>query len=158
MTEKRIIKKYPNRRLYDTEISRYITLEDVKGLVLEGIDFTVIDVKTNDDLTRNILIQIIAEQEHGEHPIFSANALTRIIHSYGKSNQFFLSDYLNKCLEIYEQQQSAFQDHIRQISDSIDDMSEMTESNIKFWKRITDNFFKSERILPSETETDKKKN
>ena len=155
MSEPRTIKKYPNRRLYDTEISRYITLEDVKRLILEGIEFTVVDVRSNDDLTRNILIQIIAEQEHGEHPIFSAKALTRIIHSYGKSNQYFLSDYLNKCLEIFEQQQDAFQEHIRQFSDSIEDISDVTEKNLKFWKRITDNFFTPDRILPSELDDDK---
>ena len=152
MSDLRIIKKYPNRRLYDTEISSYITIEDVKKLVLDDKDFRVVDVKTNDDLTRNILIQIIAEQEHGDQPIFSANALTRIIHAYGKSNQYFLSDYLNKCLEIFDQQQTAFQNHMKQLSDSIEDMSELTETSMKFWKRITDNFFKPDRILPSELE------
>lgn len=150
MTEKRIIKKYPNRRLYDTEISRYITLEDVKKLVLEGTEFTVIDVKTNEDLSRNILMQIIAEQEHGEHPIFSAKALTKIIHTYGRTNQYFLSDYLNRCLDVFEKQQEVFQDHIRQLSDSIGDISDITDSNLGFWKRITDNFFRPERILPSD--------
>lgn len=152
MSDKRIIKKYPNRRLYDTGISSYITLEDVKILVLKGINFTVVDVKTNEDLTRSILMQIIAEQEHGENPIFSTNALTRIILTYGKTNQYFLSDYLLKCLEIYEQQQSAFQEHVKQLSDSIEDMSEITESNLKVWKKITDNFFKPERILPEDPE------
>lgn len=150
MSDKRIIKKYPNRRLYDTGISSYITLDDVKKLVLKGIDFTVVDVRTNEDLTRPILMQIIADQEHGENPIFSTNALTRIILTYGKTNQFFLSDYLSKCLEIYEQQQSVFQEHVKQLSDSMEDMTELTDSNLKVWKRITDNFFKQERILPEE--------
>lgn len=154
MSDKRIIKKYPNRRLYDTGISSYITLEDVKKLVLKGVDFTIIDVKSNEDLTRSILMQIIAEQEHGENPIFSTNSLTRIILAYGKSNQYFLSDYLSKCLEIYEQQQSAFREHVKQLSDSIDDMTEFTESNLKVWKKITDNFFKQERVLPKEPDND----
>ena len=154
MSDKRIIKKYPNRRLYDTGISSYITLEDVKKLVLKGIDFTVVDVKSNEDLTRPILMQIIAEQEHGENPIFSTNALTRIILTYGKTNQYFLSDYLSQCLEIYEQQQSAFREHVKQLSDSMEDMTELTESNLKVWKQITDNFFKQERILPKDTEND----
>ena len=152
MSDIRIIKKYPNRRLYDTGISSYITLEDVKKLVLKEVDFTVVDVKTNEDLTRSILMQIIAEQEHGDNPIFSANALTRIILAYGKTNQYFLSDYLAKCLEIYEQQQSAFQEHVKQLSDSIEDMSELTDQNLKIWKTITDNFFKQESMLPPEPE------
>lgn len=154
MTEKRIIKKYPNRRLYDTGISSYITLEDVKNLVMNEIEFTVIDVKTNEDLTRTILMQIISEQEHGENPIFSANTLTSIILAYGKTNQHFLKDYLSRCLEIFEQQQSAFQDQIKQLSNSIGDINEITEHNLKIWKNITDNFFKQERILPSEPESD----
>jgi len=154
MTEKRIIKKYPNRRLYDTGISSYITLEDVKKLVMKGIGFTVVDVKTNEDLTRTILMQIISDQEHGEHPIFSTNTLTRIILAYGKTNQHFLEDYLSRCLEIFEQQQSVFQDHIRQLSNSFGDMTEITEHNLNIWRKITDNFFKQERILPSEPESD----
>ena len=154
MTEKRIIKKYPNRRLYDTGISSYITLEDVKKLVIKGIDFTVLDVKTNEDLTRTILMQIISEQEHGEHPIFSANVLTRIILAYGKTNQYFLSDYLSRCLEIFEQQQSVFQEHVRQLSDTIGDMTEFTETNLNIWKKITDDFFKQESILPLEPDRD----
>lgn len=157
MTEKRIIKKYPNRRLYDTGISRYITLDDVKKLVMQGIDFTVVDVKTHEDLTRTILMQIISEQEHGEHPMFSANALTRIILTYGKNNQHFLSDYLSRCLEIFEQQQAVFQEHVNKFSDSIEDMSELTERNLKIWKKITDNFFKQDLILPADKDGDGQK-
>ena len=154
MVEKRIIKKYPNRRLYDTGISSYITLEDVKNLVMNGIDFTVIDVKTKEDLTRPILMQIISEQESGEHPIFSANALTRIILAYGKTNRYFLADYLSRCLEVFEQQQSMFQEHVRQLSDSIGDLTEITEHNLKIWKNITDSFFKQGQIVSSKTNRD----
>ena len=87
MTDKRIIKKYPNRRLYDTEISKYITLEDVKKLVLSGVDFCVKDVKTDEDLTRNILLQIISEQEHDGDPMFSTQTLTQLIRFYGNAYQ-----------------------------------------------------------------------
>ena len=154
MAEKRTIKKYPNRRLYDTGISSYITLENVKNLVMNGIDFTVIDVKTNEDLTRQVLMQIISDQESGEHPIFSANTLTRIILAYGKTNQHFLADYLSQCLEVFEQQQSVLQEHVRQLSDSIGDLTEITEHNLKVWKNITDSFFKQGRILSSKTNRD----
>ena len=79
MAKKRIIKKYPNRRLYDTERSKYITLEDIRKLVLENQEFIVRDVKTEEDLTRIILLQIIIEQEDDGEPLFSAQALAHII-------------------------------------------------------------------------------
>lgn len=87
MSESRIIKKYPNRRLYDTVESRYITLADVRRLVVERIDFTVIDKKTQADITRSILLQVIAEQEHGAQPIMSREFLSQVIRSYGTSVQ-----------------------------------------------------------------------
>ena len=79
LTDMRIIKKYPNRRLYDTEISKYIVLEDVRKLVLDGVEFCVTDVKSEEDLTRSILLQIIAEQEHEGEPIFNTPMLIQLI-------------------------------------------------------------------------------
>ena len=83
----RIIKKYPNRRLYDTANSGYITLADVKQMVLENIDFQVIDAKTGDDLTRAILLQIILEEEAGGMPMFSSEMLAQMIRFYGSAQQ-----------------------------------------------------------------------
>ena len=83
MSESRIIKKYPNRRLYDTVESRYITLADIRRLVVGRVDFTVIDKKTQTDITRSILLQVIAEQEHGNQPIMSREFLSQVIRSYG---------------------------------------------------------------------------
>ena len=87
MSESRIIKKYPNRRLYDTVESRYITLADIRRLVVGRIDFIVIDKKTQTDITRSILLQVIAEQEHGNQPIMSREFLSQIIRSYGTPGQ-----------------------------------------------------------------------
>ncbi len=145
MSEKRIIKKYPNRRLYDTEISKYITLEDVKLLVLEGVDFYVKDVKSNQDLTRSVLMQIIAEQEHGYEPIFSTETLAQIIRSYGNSYQRFLADYLQKSLEMFACQQKEFQKAIQDSATAInpDELTELTERNLELWKNMQDEFFKS---------------
>ncbi len=86
-TESRVIKKYPNRRLYDTVESRYITLVDIRRLVIDRIDFIVIDKKAQADITRNILLQVIAEQEHGSQPIMSREFLSQVIRSYGTSVQ-----------------------------------------------------------------------
>lgn len=87
MSDSRIIKKYPNRRLYDTVESRYITLADIRRLVVDRVEFTVIDKKTQADITRIILLQVIAEQEHGSEPIMSREFLSQVIRSYGTSVQ-----------------------------------------------------------------------
>ncbi len=97
----RILKKYPNRRLYDTEISSYITLADVKAMVLSGQAFEVRDAKTGDDLTRSILLQIILEEETGGVPIFSSPMLSQIIRFYGHAMQGMMGSYLEKNLQTF---------------------------------------------------------
>ena len=97
----RLIKKYPNRRLYDTQTSSYITLTDVKQLVLENEEFTVIDAKTNDDLTRSILLQIILEEESNGSPMFSSGALSQIIRYYGHAMQGMMGSYLEKNIQAF---------------------------------------------------------
>ena len=92
----RIIKKYPNRRLYDTEISSYITIEDVRQLIVDGEDFEVRDAKTGDDLTRTVLLQIITEQEQDGEPMLSTQLLSHIIRFYGDSMQGFMGNYLER--------------------------------------------------------------
>ena len=97
----RVLKKYPNRRLYDTEISSYITLAEVKAMVLNGIDFEVRDAKTGEDLTRSILLQIILEEETGGVPIFSTAMLSQIIRFYGHAMQGMMGSYLEKNLQTF---------------------------------------------------------
>ena len=92
----RVIKKYPNRRLYDTETSTYITLTDVRHLVMDNAHFVVVDAKTNDDLTRSILLQIILEEESGGAPMFTEAVLANIIRFYGNAMQSFMGAYLEK--------------------------------------------------------------
>ncbi|MEO8079198.1 MAG: polyhydroxyalkanoate synthesis repressor PhaR, partial [Caldimonas sp.] len=97
----RILKKYPNRRLYDTEVSSYITLTEVKAMVLQGLDFEVRDAKSGEDLTRSILLQIILEEETGGVPIFSTSMLLQIIRFYGHSMQGMMGSYLEKNLQTF---------------------------------------------------------
>ena len=97
----RILKKYPNRRLYDTQVSSYITLADVKAMVLTGEDFEVRDAKTGEDLTRSILLQIILEEETGGVPIFSAPMLSQLIRFYGHAMQGMMGSYLEKNLQTF---------------------------------------------------------
>jgi polyhydroxyalkanoate synthesis repressor PhaR len=97
----RVIKKYPNRRLYDTDTSTYITLADVKQLVMESESFVVRDAKTNEDLTRSILLQIILEEEAGGAPMFSEAALSNLIRFYGHAAQAFMGTYLEKNVQAF---------------------------------------------------------
>ena len=141
MSEVRIIKKYPNRRLYDTEDSKYITLEDVKQLVLKGIDFCVKDVKSDEDLTRTILLQIISEQEHDGEPFFSAELLTQIIRSYEDSLQSVAGDYIQKSMQLFIEQQKQFQEAMT--TNPLTAVSDIAEQNLKTWQQMQDSFFKA---------------
>ncbi|NKB38304.1 MAG: polyhydroxyalkanoate synthesis repressor PhaR [Gammaproteobacteria bacterium] len=145
MSDIRVIKKYPNRRLYDTERSKYITLEDVKKLVMEGTSFCVKDVKTDEDLTRTILLQIISEQEHNGEPLFSTQALTQLIRCYGQTYQNVISEYLQNSIDIFTQQQKEFQDKLQETvaTNPFTAMNDLTERNLKMWQDVQENFFKA---------------
>lgn len=104
--EKLVIKKYPNRRLYDTSTSCYITLADVKQLVLDNVEIQVLDAKTGDDLTRSVLLQIILDEESGAMPMFSYDALTQLIRFYGNAMQGLMGNFLDKNLELFMQMQN----------------------------------------------------
>jgi polyhydroxyalkanoate synthesis repressor PhaR len=111
MTEDtRLIKKYPNRRLYDTATSSYITLADVKQLVLDQVDFKVVDAKTEDDLTRSILLQIILEEEGAGAPMFSSQMLAQIIRFYGNAMQGMMGSYLEKNIQTFMEIQRKLQE------------------------------------------------
>jgi len=104
MSEPRTIKKYPNRRLYDTVESRYITLADIRRLVVERIDFVVIDKKSQTDITRSILLQVIAEQEHDGEPLMSRDFLSQVIRSYGGTTRAMVGTYLEQSLRQFSSQ------------------------------------------------------
>lgn len=143
---KRIIKKYPNRRLYDTTESKYVTLQDVRNLVLEGVSFCVIDKKSGDDITRNILLQIIIEQEEEGDPMFSTDVLEQIIGYYGNPVQGVAGDYISQSLKLFAEQQQQFQSQMREAM-STNPMSsaitEMTRKNMELWRQMQESFFSS---------------
>jgi polyhydroxyalkanoate synthesis repressor PhaR len=118
MSEPRVIKKYPNRRLYDTVESRYITLADVRRLVVERIDFVVVDKKNNADITRSILLQVIAEQEHLAEPILSQELMVNVIRSYGTAIQGQVSPHLENSLKqlLSQQQQMALRERVKSVA------------------------------------------
>jgi polyhydroxyalkanoate synthesis repressor PhaR len=101
MSDIRIIKKYPNRRLYDTVESRYITLQDVRRLVLEGVAFGVIDKRSQQDITRPVLLQVIAEQEQRDGTILSQDFLAELIRSHDVGLEGVLSSYLEQTLRLF---------------------------------------------------------
>ena len=143
MTEVRIIKKYPNRRLYDTGVSSYVTLGDVRQLVLDGTRFCVRDAKTRKDITRNILLQIILEQEEDGQPIFTEKALAQIICFYGGSLHGTVSAFFENGLNLFVEQQAKVQEQMQSVmsGDPLTVVREMTEKNLAFWKNMQQGFF-----------------
>jgi polyhydroxyalkanoate synthesis repressor PhaR len=113
--QSRLIKKYPNRRLYDTKTSAYITLADVKDLVLHHGEFRVLDAKTNEDLTRSILLQIILEEEAAGAPMFSSDLLAQMIRFYGNAMQGMMGKYLENNIRAFSEMQQKLQEQARVI-------------------------------------------
>ena len=111
----RLIKKYPNRRLYDTKTSVYITLADVKKLVVEGEEFQVVDAKTGEDLTRSILLQIILEEEAAGAPMFSSDVLSQFIRSYGNAMQGMLGAYLERNMQLFAEIQKSLREQSQKL-------------------------------------------
>ena len=145
MNESRVIKKYPNRRLYDTVESRYITLADIRRLVMDKIDFVVIDKKSQEDITRSILLQVIAEQEHVGEPLMSQDFLSQVIRSYGGAMQTFVGSYLEQSLKLLASQQQQVREHMRGVmgNDTYDAISTLTQRNFERWRAIQDEIFKA---------------
>ncbi|TDJ16292.1 MAG: polyhydroxyalkanoate synthesis repressor PhaR [Gammaproteobacteria bacterium] len=145
MTETRIIKKYPNRRLYDTEISSYITLEDVRHLVMQHVDFRVREAKSKQDITRSILLQIILEREEGGEPIFSEPVLQEIIRFYGDSLQGMMTSYLEKSLKLFVEQQDKWRGSMSNVmvGDPLAMMRDVAEQNLTMWKEMQESFLSS---------------
>ena len=162
--ETRIIKKYPNRRLYDTEVSRYITLENIRQLVIRGEHFTVIDKRSGDDITRTILLQVISEQEEGGDPIFRTEVLRNIIRFYGDSMQSTVSSYLELSLEFFSEQQQQFKDRMRRLlgaNNPLTALRELSQYQVPIWRSVRREFLanlkrkeKEENALAQESETD----
>jgi len=126
----RLIKKYPNRRLYDTRTSTYITLADVKKLVLQGEEFQVVDAKTSEDLTRSILLQIILEEEAAGARMFSSDVLTQFIRSYGNAMQGMLGPYLERNMQLFVEIQKRMTEQSQKL------YGEPAKFNEELWKQF----------------------
>ena len=151
MSSTRVIKKYPNRRLYDTEISSYITIEDVRQLIVDGEDFEVVDARSGADLTRQVLLQIISEHEQDGTPILSTELLSQIIRFYGDSLQGFMGTYLERSMHAFLEQQHQLR---KQMDGLIDQtpwamMNKLTERNMEMWQELQRNLTGSVGQKPS---------
>jgi polyhydroxyalkanoate synthesis repressor PhaR len=145
MSELRTIKKYPNRRLYDTVESRYITLADIRKLVIDRIDFVVIDKKTQEDITRAILLQVIADQEHGAEPLLSRDFLSQIIRSYGGALQGMVGSYLEQSLKLFVSQQRDARLATKAGADagSVEAVNALAQKNFQRWRAVQDEIYRT---------------
>jgi polyhydroxyalkanoate synthesis repressor PhaR len=131
----RTIKKYANRRLYDTHASKHVTLDGIRQLVVDGEELVVIDDTTGQDITRSILLQVIAEQEQGGRPILSAGMLRHIIRFYGNPLQEFMAQYLENSVEAFLNQQKGMQDQFKEFlaKTPMATMQAMAAQNLGAW-------------------------
>lgn len=138
MDAPRLLKKYPNRRLYDTCISSYVTLEDVRQLVLEGEEFEVRDARSNQDITRLVLLQIIAEREEEGAPMLTTASLQLMIRFYGDPLHGFMSRYIERSLQLFLEQQHTLR---KQLGGLISNspfamLNQIAERNLELWKNF----------------------
>lgn len=141
MSEVRIIKKYPNRRLYDTAISSYVTLEDVKRLVIQEIPLQIIDARTQNDITHNTLLQIIIEQEEKGPSLFTTESLAKMIRFYGGSMQETLSSLFTQGVSFFTEQQAFLKENAKPentspTQDPLQFMADLTQKNLHHWNTL----------------------
>ncbi len=143
MSNTRVIKKYPNRRLYDTEESRYITLADVRDLVINRIDFQVIDKKSGDDITRTILLQVISEQEAHGDPVMSKDFLSQVIRAYETVMPGFMARYLEQSLKLFMSQQQFLRGQVKRVVgvDPVTVVADMTQKNFARFRSLQEEVF-----------------
>ncbi len=152
MEAPRVIKKYSNRRLYDTVEKKYVNLSEVRQLVLDGVEFVITDVTTGNDITRQVLLQVIAEQELGGQPMFTTEILSQMIRFYGGAFQNVFTDYLSKTVSIVNGQQQAYQNQLNELlhASGMSSVSEMTQKNFQLWTDMQQQMLKMYGIQPTD--------
>jgi polyhydroxyalkanoate synthesis repressor PhaR len=140
----RLIRKYANRRLYDTETSHYITLEDLKELIISGEEIQVLEAKSNTDLTREVLLQLIAEQEHLGVPILNESILTSLIRFYGHPMQGMASRYLELALEQLQNQRLQLTKQMQKMMrNPVDLLGDLAQQNLEWMNQLRKTFLES---------------
>jgi len=149
----RTIRKYANRRLYDTAESRYITLEDLRRLVTNGESFEVVDARDGADITRSILLQIIVEQEEKGQPLLSTHLLEQLIRYYGDNLQAFVGAYLDKSMDFFDDQQQVLQSQMNDLLQAAPSSvwQEMAKRNLALWSDMQQELLKSFTTMADKT-------
>jgi len=150
----RIIKKYPNRRLYDTELSRYVTLADVRELVMEGQDLSVLDTTNGQDITRAILLQIMLDEESSGEPLFSTKMLCQLIRFYGGTVQDIFARHLEESLDLFALQQQQVRQALGE--DPFDAMTRMAQRNTQVWSDMQRILLRTAGFGPDKQKDDEK--
>ncbi len=158
-SEVRIIKKYPNRRLYDTGESRYIKLTEVKKMIEQEIPIKVVDSVTDEDITRSILLQIILEQESNNEPLFSTENLENFIRYNGESSREGFMMFMDKNLGFFKDQQEQMQEQLKELVDfnPLDFWTKSTEKNMDIWKQMQESMMKSSGVSENSSKSNKDK-
>ena len=151
MASERVIKKYANRRLYDAAESRHVTLDDLRKLIVQGERIKVVDDKSGEDLTRAILLQIIADQEQFGQPILSTPTLEALIRFYGDAMQGFMGRYLEQSVAGFVQQQQALQSQLSKMVSGtpLASMADMAQANLAMWQQMQETFAATLRPRPA---------
>ena len=138
MSARRQIKKYANRRLYDTEASRHVTLADIRKMIVEGVDVEIVDDVSGENLTRQLLLQIIVDSERAHEPLLNELLLTRLIRFYGNPMQHLMGDYLERSVSAFLHQQEAFRTQVESLVSRtpLDTMQSMMRSNVEAWEQL----------------------
>ena len=139
----RVIRKYPNRRLYDTVESRYVTLADVRRLVVDRVDFVVLDRKSQQDITRSILLQVIAEQEGAGESLMSRDFLSQVIRTYGSGLHDFVGRYLDESIQQFAREQRELRERFKNVVgiDPVETVTAVAQKNYQRWKALQEEVF-----------------
>ena len=157
--EPRIIKKYPNRRLYDTELSKYVTLVDLRKLIHDEVEFRVKDSQSGKDITRSILIQIITEQEAGDEALFSTDMLIDLIRYYDETVHDVFQSYLDQSMRAFTEQQQFIQESMEELvgTKAVEGMADLAQRNVELWIDMQKGFLKAAGLGGSGKDSSRKK-
>lgn len=150
MASERVIKKYANRRLYDAADSRHVTLEDLRKLIVQGVKLRIVDDKSGEDLTRSILLQIIADQEQFGQPILSTATLESIIRFYGDAMQGFMGRYLEQSVAAFVNQQQSLQSQLTKMVSGtpLATMADLAQANLAMWQQMQESLVSALKPRP----------
>jgi len=143
----RVIKKYPNRRIYDTETSKYIKIDDIREMIVDGINFVVLDSKSGEDVTRSVLLQLIIEQESENNPLFTTENLKTFIRYWGQVPHQPFAEFMDQSLNFFKYQQDQFSDSFSGMmqNNPMKAFADMSKQNMEMWQKMSEGFYKKDK-------------